>query len=360
MRFIDEFRNSVAGQGLAVRIQERKTRPVNLMEVCGTHTVAIFKHGIRQFLPEKVNMLSGPGCPVCVTPNVDIDKAIALAQNSEVILATFGDMMKVPGSYTSLHQVKAVGADIRVVYSVLDALKIAEDNPRKSVVFFGIGFETTAPTTASAILEAERLRIDNFFFLSVHKLIPPAMRVLLDADEVHIDGFICPGHVSTIIGSQPYEFIPREYGIPCVIAGFEPLDILQAIDMLLEQISAEQPQVAIQYRRAVRKEGNPIALKYLSTVFEVTEACWRGIGIIPESGLKLGQQYKRFDAEHAFKIVGRPPKEAVGCRCGDILRGVSMPQECRLFAKVCTPEHPVGPCMVSTEGTCSAWYLYRE
>jgi hydrogenase expression/formation protein HypD len=360
MRFIDEFRNSTAGQGLAMRIHERKTRPVALMEVCGTHTVAIFKHGIRQFLPEKVNLLSGPGCPVCVTPNADIDKAIALAQNAGVILVTFGDMMKVPGSYSSLHQVKAAGADIRVVYSVLDALRVAEDNPRKSVVFFGVGFETTAPTTSGAILEAERLGIDNFFFLSVHKLIPPAMRALLDSDEVHIDGFICPGHVSTIIGSWPYEFIPREYGIPCVIAGFEPLDILQAIDMLLEQIIAQEPQVDIQYHRAVRKEGNPIALEYLSTVFDVTDTCWRGIGIIPNSGLKLGQQYQRFDAEQAFKIVTRPTREAAGCRCGDILRGVSTPQECRLFAKACTPEHPVGPCMVSTEGTCSAWYLYGE
>jgi len=333
VRFIDEFRQSAAGKGLAVRMKEKKMRPVNLMEVCGTHTVAIFKHGIRQFLPEKVRMLSGPGCPVCVTPNVDIDKAITLAQNAGVILATFGDMMKVPGSYSSFQQVKAAGADIRVVYSILDALRIAEDNPRKSVVFFGVGFETTAPTTASAILEAERLGIDNFFFLSVHKLIPPAMRALLDFDEVRIDGFICPGHVSTIIGSQPYEFIPREYGIPCVITGFEPLDILQAIDMLLEQISSEEPRVDIQYRRAVRKEGNPIALKHLSTVFEVAEACWRGIGIIPKSGLRLCPEYKRFDAECAFKIVPKPPREAADCRCGDILRGVSTPPECRLFAK---------------------------
>ena len=360
MRFVDEFRNSAASQRLAAKIQGKKTPPVNLMEVCGTHTVAIFKHGIRQFLPEKVNLLSGPGCPVCVTPNADIDKAIALAQNTGVILTTFGDMMKVPGSYSSLNQVKADGADIRVVYSVLNALKIAEDNPHKSVVFLGVGFETTAPTTAGAIIEADRLGIDNFFFLSVHKLIPPAMRALLASDEVHIDGFLCPGHVSTIIGSQPYEFIPREYGIPCVIAGFEPLDILQAIDMLLEQISAEEARVDIQYRRAVRKEGNPTALKYLSTVFEVTDAYWRGIGIIPESGLKLSQQYKRFDAEDAFKIVLRPPKEASNCRCGDILRGVSTPNECLLFGKACTPEHPVGPCMVSSEGTCSAWYLYGE
>jgi hydrogenase expression/formation protein HypD len=228
------------------------------------------------------------------------------------------------------------------------------------VVFFGVGFETTAPTTAGAIVEAERREIDNFFFLSVHKLIPPAMRALLDADEVHIDGFICPGHVSTIIGSEPYEFIPEEYGIPCVIAGFEPLDILQAIDMLLDQIVAEDPRVDIQYRRAVRREGNPVALEHMHTVFEVTKACWRGIGIIPESGLRLGQRYRHFDAELAFKITGRSPKEAAGCRCGDMLRGVCTPPECRLFAKACTPEHPVGPCMVSSEGTCSAWYLYGQ
>jgi hydrogenase expression/formation protein HypD len=245
------------------------------MEVCGTHTVAIFKHGLRQFLPEQIKLLSGPGCPVCVTPNADIDKAIALAQKTGVILTTFGDMMKVPGSYSSLHQVKAAGADIRVVYSVLDALRIAEDNRHKSVVFFGVGFETTAPTTAGAIHEAERLGIANFFLLSVHKLVPPALRALLDSDEVHIDGLICPGHVSTIIGSQPYEFIPQEYGIPCVIAGFEPLDILQAIDMLLNQIAAKKSRVEIQYRRAVHKEGNPTALEYLDKVFEVTDACWR-------------------------------------------------------------------------------------
>lgn len=360
MRFIDEFRNSQLSQALVARIKRKKVRPVNLMEVCGTHTVAIFRNGIPQLLPTKINLLSGPGCPVCVTSNVDIDKAIALSQNKDVILTTFGDMMKVPGSYFSLQQVKAAGADIRVVYSVLDGLRIAEDNPSKAVVFFGVGFETTAPTTASAIIEAEKCKIDNFFLLSVHKLIPPAMRALLDAKEVHIDGFICPGHVSTIIGSKPYEFIPKEYGVPCVIAGFEPLDILQAIDMLLDQIIAEDPRVDIQYRRAVRKEGNPVALKLIHTVFEVTKADWRGLGTIPESGLKLNQRYRRFDAELAFKITCRPPKEAKGCRCGDVLRGVSTPSECPLFAKACTPEHPIGPCMVSSEGTCSAWYLYGQ
>ena len=360
MRFIDEFRNSAVAHGLAVRIREKQVRPVNLMEVCGTHTVAIFKHGIRQFLPEKVSLLSGPGCPVCVTPNADIDKAIALAQNGGVILTTFGDMMTVPGSYSSLHQANAAGADIRVVYSVLDALRIAQDNPHRSVVFLGVGFETTAPTTASAILEAERLGIENFFFLSVHKLIPPAMRALLDSDGVRIDGFICPGHVSTIIGSHPYEFIAKEYGIPCVIAGFEPLDILQAIDMLLVQVTTQEARVDIQYRRAVRKEGNPLALRYMDKVFEVTKSTWRGIGPIPGSGLRLRQGYERFDAESAFQIVTRPPREAKGCRCGEILRGVCIPSDCRLFAKACTPEHPVGPCMVSTEGTCSAWYLYGQ
>jgi len=361
VRFVDEFRDSTTAKLLTERIREKSRqidRSVNLMEVCGTHTVAIFRHGIRQVLPTGVKMLSGPGCPVCVTPNADIDRAIAIAQESGVILTTFGDMMRVPGSYSSLRQAKTEGADVRVVYSVMDAMKIAEDNPRRPVVFFAVGFETTAPTTASMIVEAERLGTNNLFFLSVHKVIPPAMRALLASDEVHIDGFVCPGHVSTIIGSRPYEFILTEYGIPCVIAGFEPLDILQAIDMLLEQIMAGEPRVGIQYSRAVREEGNVKALEYLSTAFETTDAGWRGIGIIPETGLKLRQQYRQFDAEDAFRVTLRPPKEEPDCRCGDILRGVSTPQECSLFTSTCTPEHPVGPCMVSTEGTCSAWYLY--
>ena len=358
VRYIDEFRNSAAARALVTSLERRANRPVNLMEVCGTHTVSLFKHGIRQMLPPNVNMLSGPGCPVCVTPNGDIDKAIALAQTPGVILVTFGDMMKVPGSYSSLSMARAEGADVRVVYSTLDALQIARANPSRTVAFFGVGFETTSPTTASAILEAQRQGIDNFFFLCVHKLIPPAMRALLDAEEVRIDGFMCPGHVSTVIGSAPYEFIPRDYSIPCVIAGFEPLDILQALDMLLAQLATGKAKVEIGYRRAVRLEGNPLALKQVETVFEVADAAWRGIGVIPGSGLRLREPFRALDAEMAFQIRTRPHREAKGCRCGDILRGAIRPPDCPLFGKVCLPEHPVGPCMVSSEGTCSAWYLY--
>jgi hydrogenase expression/formation protein HypD len=358
LKLVDEFRDSRIAKQLAKRLQERNIHPVNLMEVCGTHTVAIFKHGIRQILPQNVKLISGPGCPVCVTPNDDIDKAIALTRDKSVILTTFGDMMKVPGSNTSFQHVKAMGADIRVVYSVLNALKIAEDNPARKVVFFGVGFETTTPTIAAAILEAERRQMDNFFLICAHKLVPPAMRALLNSDDVKIDGFICPGHVSAIIGSRPYEFIAAEYGIPCVIAGFEPIDIMQAIDMILDQLAGGKSQIEIQYRRAVSTEGNVVALSYLNRVFEVTDAYWRGIGVIPETGLKLRPEYKRFNAEDVFEIkLGRRPKTD-RCQCGDILRGILDPPSCSFFGKTCTPEHPVGPCMVSSEGSCSAWYHY--
>jgi hydrogenase expression/formation protein HypD len=358
MRFVDEFRQPDLAQALASRIERYEGPPLNIMEVCGTHTVAIFRHGLRGLLPPQVRLLSGPGCPVCVTPNADIDKAIALASNSQVILATFGDMMKVPGSYSSLSQAKARGADVRVVYSALEALDMAQANPDRAVIFFGVGFETTAPTTAASLLEAERRGIRNYFFLSVHKLIPPAMKALLEAGEVRIDGFICPGHVSTIIGSRPYEFIPRDYGIPCVIAGFEPVDILQAIAMILEMRLEGRAEVAIQYRRAVRPQGNPQALETLARVFQVGGAEWRGIGTIPESGLGLGQGWEGFVAEEHFQIRTRPVRQVSACRCGEVLRGLCTPPECHLFGTGCTPEHPVGPCMVSSEGTCAAWFLF--
>ncbi len=358
MRYVQEFHNAAAARGLVAAIERITSRSLNLMEVCGTHTVAIFRHGIRQLLPPPLSMLSGPGCPVCVTTNADIDKAIALAEQPGVTLATFGDMMKVPGSYQSLQQVKADGSDVRVVYSPRDAVCMARDNPRRPVVFLAVGFETTAPTIAAALLEAEALGLKNFYLISVHKLIPPAMRALLTAGEVRIDGFICPGHVSVVIGSQPYQFIPQQYGVPCVITGFEPLDILQGIEMLLRQIADGRAEVEIQYRRGVRPEGNPLARELVSRVFETSDADWRGLGCIPGSGLKLRPEYKRFDAEEAFAISPPPAKEHKGCLCGDILRGVKTPPECPLFAKACTPERPVGPCMVSSEGTCAGWYQY--
>jgi len=328
------------------------------MEFCGGHTVTIFRYGIRQVLPETIEMVSGPGCPVCVTANTDLDKAIALSQIPRVIIATFGDMIKVPGSCSSLQKSKANGADVRVVYSTMDALQIAEENPVESVVFLGIGFETTAPTIAASILQAKERQIKNYYILSMHKLCPPAIRVLLDSGEVKLDGLICPGHVSAIIGSHPWEFIARDYGIPCVVSGFEPLDILQCVDMLVAQVENGKSKVEIAYRRGVHPEGNREALKLIEQVFEPCPAEWRGIGEIPDSGLRLRKEYQHFDAELAFNIEPGPVYEPKGCICGDILRGVKTPANCKLYGKACTPEYPVGPCMVSSEGSCSAYYLY--
>ena len=358
MKFITEFRRSELAKGLISQIHRRSKTPVRFMEFCGGHTVTIFRYGIRQVLPPTIDMVSGPGCPICVTANVDLDKAIALSQISDVIVATFGDMLKVPGSRSSLQEVKADGADVHMVYSTMDALRIAEDNPAKSVVFLGIGFETTAPTIAASILQAGEKGIRNYYVLSLHKLCPPVLRAILDSGEVKLHGLICPGHVSTIIGSHPWEFIARDYGIPCVVSGFEPLDILQCVDMLVAQVENNESRVEIAYRRGVRPEGNQQALKLMERVFEPCSAEWRGIGEVPDSGLKLRKEYQHFDAELAFDIEPGPTYEPVGCICGDILRGVKTPADCQLFGKACTPEHPVGPCMVSSEGSCSAYYLY--
>jgi len=330
------------------------------MEFCGGHTVTIFRYGIRQVLPKTIEMVSGPGCPICVTANADLDKAIALTQIPDVIIATFGDMLKVPGSYSSLQEVKADGADVRMVYSTMDALNLAEENPAKSVVFLGIGFETTAPTIAASILQAEEEGIKNYYVLSMHKLCPPVIQAILDSGEVKLHGMICPGHVSAIIGSHPWEFIARDYGIPCVVSGFEPIDVLQCIDMLVAQIENGEAKVEIAYRRGVRPEGNQQALKLMGQVFEPCPAQWRGMGEVPDSGLKLSKEYQHFDAELVFDIDPGPTYEPKGCICGDILRGVKTPLDCTLFGKACTPEYPVGPCMVSSEGSCAAYYLYGE
>jgi hydrogenase expression/formation protein HypD len=328
------------------------------MEFCGGHTVSILKNGIRQLLPKNVEMVSGPGCPVCVTANADLDKSIALANLPNTIITTFGDMIRVPGSYSSLQQVKSEGADVRIVYSIQDALSIAADNPQKSIIFIGIGFETTAPTVAAGIIEAESRHIRNFYVQSILKTCPPVVKALLDIGEIKIDGFICPGHVSAIIGSHPYEFISRDYGIACAISGFEPLDILLAISMLIDQIEGSKPTVDITYRRGVKPEGNIRALDLMYNVFEISDANWRGIGILPGSGLQLARKYERFNAERTFSFKVIPTIEHKECLCGHILRGVKTPIDCKLFLKTCTPEHPVGPCMVSNEGTCSAYYHY--
>ena len=358
MKYVTEFRSSKLGEGLVSRIRQRSKTTARFMEFCGGHTVTIFRYGIRQLLPSTIEMVSGPGCPICVTANADLDRAIALSKIPGVIITTFGDMLKVPGSRSSLEKAKADGAEVRTVYSATDALDIAQANPKSSVVFLGIGFETTAPTIAASILQAEEKGIENYHVLSLHKVCPPVIRALLDSGEVELQGLVCPGHVSAVIGSHPWEFIAQEYGIPCVISGFEPLDILQCVEMLVEQVEKGEAGVEIAYRRGVRPEGNQVALKLMERVFEPSGARWRGMGEIPGSGLKIREEYQRFDAEANFDIKTEPPVEHKGCLCGEILRGVKTPADCKLFAKACTPENPVGPCMVSAEGSCSAYYQY--
>lgn len=358
MKFVDEFRNPDIARRIVNGIHQGSKQPIRIMEVCGTHTVAIFKHGIRELLPNTITLLSGPGCPVCVTSIIDLDKAIMLAGYNDVILVTFGDMMRVPGTFSSLEQEKANGRDIRVVYSCLDALEIAVKNPKKRVVFFGVGFETTSPSIASSIIEAKQRRIENFCVFSVHKLIPSALAALLSGGEVKVGGFILPGHVSTIIGSYPYEFIANDYHIPCVIAGFEPLDVLQSIYILVKQIEEASPKVEIQYRRSVRPEGNQQAMMLLYQVFEVSSSSWRGLGEIPNTGLRIREEYSQFDASRIFSLDIKPIQEDRGCVCGNILKGLISPYDCGLFAKHCTPQNPIGPCMVSSEGTCAAYYKY--
>ncbi|MCL4457067.1 MAG: hydrogenase formation protein HypD [Nitrospirae bacterium] len=345
---------------LIKNLYNKINRPVNLMEVCGTHTVAIFKHGIRSLLPEGLRLLSGPGCPVCVTSIKDIDKAIALSMLDNAILCTFGDMMRVPGAKKSLSEARAEGADIRVVYSPLDCLKIAEENENKKVIFFSAGFETTTPSVAGTIFEAERRQINNFFIYSVNKLVPPALDVLLQSDDVRIDGFIMPGHVSTIIGSKPYDFIASKHSTPCVITGFGADDILSGITMLLKQIAEGRAAVEIQYKSVVTENGNQKAVEFINKYFEPCDSYWRGIGSLPQSGLKLRDEYKQRDAEVVFKIDVPDSSEPKGCQCGLVLRGVKIPSECPLFGKACTPEKPIGACMVSMEGSCAAYYKYNR
>jgi hydrogenase expression/formation protein HypD len=335
-------------------------RPVNFMEVCGTHTVAIFRHGIRSLLPEGLRLLSGPGCPVCVTSIKDIDTAIAIARKDGAILTTFGDMMRVPGGKQSLMEVRAEGADIRIVYSPLDSLKIAKENKDKKVVFFSAGFETTSPSTAATVSEAERMGIPNFYLYSVHKVVPPALEALLLSEDVRIDGFILPGHVSTIIGTSPYKFIPEKYLIPCAVTGFEANDILSGIAMLLKQMIEGKVSVEVEYKSVVKEEGNPKAIRFIDDFFEISDSYWRGIGMIPGSGLRLRDRWKHRDAEVVFDLEVPDISEPKGCMCGLVLRGIKMPSECPLFAKVCNPDKPVGACMVSSEGSCAAYYRYRD
>lgn len=359
MKHIDEYRDADLSRKMIDKIKGVSRKEVRLMEVCGTHTMAIFRSGIRALLPETITLLSGPGCPVCVTSQQEVDTFIKLAGIKDVIVATFGDLMKVPGTHSSLQKERAEGKETRIVYSTFDALDLARKNPQKEVVFLGVGFETTAPTIAASILEAEKRKLKNFSVLSAHKLVPPALAALMEADNVKIDGFICPGHVSVIIGSGAYVPVVEKYHIPCVIAGFEPADILQSVYLLVKQIEAGDAQLGNEYRRAVTFEGNAKARHIMYQVFEPSDAPWRGIGTIPGSGLKIRDEFSTFDAKKKFDLSVPDSKEPKGCACGEILLGLKTPPECRLYKKVCTPAHPVGPCMVSSEGTCAAYYKYH-
>lgn len=359
MKFIDEYRNKELVEKLVSQINRFDKNPYIFMEVCGSHTMAIQKFGIPSLLPENINLISGPGCPVCVTAKKYIDTAIAYSKIPGVIIATYGDLMRVPGSHSSLEKERSESEDIRIVYSSLDAVQIAGNNPEKKVVFLGIGFETTAPGTAVAVKEAEKQGMSNFFVFSAHKLMPPAMNAVVD-EGVRISGYICPGHVSAITGKSIYEHIPRRYGLPCVISGFEPSDILQSILMLIQQIEDNRPAVEIQYKRVVKPEGNPRAQAFLNDVFTTRTDYWRGLGAIPDSGLKLKKKYKNFDIEEVMPVEVNTHEDDKSCICGEVLKGLKNPLDCKLFGKYCNPLNPVGACMVSLEGACQAYYKYQR
>jgi hydrogenase expression/formation protein HypD len=360
MKHLSEYRDKDLAQKLIKAINVESKRDIRLMEVCGTHTVSIFRNGIRQVLPPTIQLVSGPGCPVCVTATQDIDRAIRAARYPGVIISTFGDLIRVPGSQSSLQQERAAGADIRMVYSTFDALKLAQDHPKEKIVFLAIGFETTAPTIAAAVLEAERLGLKNFYILTSHKLLPPALEALLSAPNLNIQGFIYPGHVTTVIGTQAYEKVAERHHVPGVVSGFEPVDILETILLLVRQIEQNQARVEIQYKRGASPEGNPKALAVMDRVFEPCDALWRGLGNIPKSGLTLRGPLRAFAAEEVFDLQVPPAQDHPGCACGEVLRGASTPLECKLFRTLCQPDNPIGPCMVSSEGTCAAYYKYHQ
>lgn len=342
------------------RMAETAGRKLRFMEVCGTHTVAIFRAGLRQMLPENVELVSGPGCPVCVTPDDYMDKAITYALREDTIITTFGDMLKVPGSKSSLMEAKAEGADIRIVYSPLDSIQVAKDNPDKKVIFLAVGFETTAPTAAATVLAAQQQGIENLYMLSAQKLVPPALRALLNDPEVRVDGFILPGHVSVITGTDVFSFLVDEYHMPGVVTGFEPLQILRSLYRLLQQVTKGEARIENEYGSVVHKGGSPAAQRATDLVYEPADAAWRGIGIIPMSGLRMRDSFAAYDIERLLPLDVPMGKNKPGCRCGEVLRGIVTPKECPLFGKACVPTHAVGPCMVSVEGVCAAWYKYGQ
>ncbi len=364
MKYIDEFRNKKLVRNAAEKIKEILPRQdISIMEVCGTHTQNFFRFGLDKILPQNLRLISGPGCPVCVSPQDYIDRAIELSFLKDNIIVSFGDMLRVPGHNSTLEKERAQGpGSVRVVYSALDCLDISRQNPRKKVIFLAVGFETTAPTIALTIIATRKEKLKNLFFFSSLKRIVPAMDYLAKDRRLNIKGFLCPGHVSAIIGSKPYEFIAKRYKIPCCITGFEPLDILEGLYILLRQIRDRKPQVSNQYLRVVQRNGNLKAQRIMAGVFKTADSFWRGLGKIPDSGLKIRNTFGRFDAERIFSIsdkqytISHMQKK---CRCGDVLKGIITPRDCPLFAKACSPDNSLGPCMVSSEGACNAYYRYR-
>lgn len=355
---LSQFKDPELARGLIHSIQKWAPERATLMEVCGTHTVAIARNGLRGLMPEGTRLASGPGCPVCVTSNKDIDTVIALSRVPGVTIATFGDMTRVPGSTSSLLKEQAEGRSIRIVYSPLDALRYAQEHPDEQVVFVGVGFETTTPLVAMAIKRARALGLKNFSVFVAHKNMPGALETIVSDPKLKIDALILPGHVSTIIGAKPYEFLAKKYGIPGVITGFEPVDVLQGIAMLMRQLHEGRAEIEIAYARGVMPEGNPVAIAAIDEVFETVDATWRGLGVISGSGYAVRPEFAEFDAFRRFEPEVEPTQEPRGCLCGDVLRGMMTPAECPLFRRVCTPENPVGPCMVSSEGSCAAYFRY--
>ena len=357
MKYVDEFRDKSLVYELSEKIKAISKKKVVLMEVCGGHTMAIRRFGIPSLLPPTIKLLSGPGCPVCVTSRKYIDQAVAYARRKEVIITTYGDLIRVPGSTSTLAEEKADGADIRIIYSTLDAIEIAKSCPDKKIIFLGIGFETTTPSSAVAIKEAQKINLKNFFLFSAHKLMPPAMAALID-EGVKIDGYIGPGHVTTVTGTEMYKPLTQKYNLAIVISGFEPVDLMQSIYLLVRQIESDNRKVEIQYKRVATVDGNKTARQLITEIFEPRDDWWRGLGVLKNSGLGLRKAYTVFDAERQIEVTVEPTIEPKGCICGDVLKGTKTPLECKLYGKVCTPSNPVGACMVSNEGSCQAYYRY--
>jgi hydrogenase expression/formation protein HypD len=364
MRYVDEFRRASLVDRVAQGIHKIAPKEnLNIMEVCGTHTQNFFRFGLDKLLPQNLHFISGPGCPVCVSHQEYMDQAIAYTQDKNIILVTFGDMLRVPGTRSSLEKERAKRGNVFVVYSALDALTFARRYPHKKVVFLAVGFETTASTIALSIRQSGKEKLNNLFFFSSLKTIPQAMQYLVQDKRLNLSGFLCPGHVSTIIGTRPYDFIPQRYGVGCCIAGFEPLDILEGIYFLLRQILKKTPRVENQYKRAVTRNGNLKAQKIISQVFEQNDAYWRGLGRIPKSGLKIKNKFSQFDAQKMLPLrvnPAVPTRKQKKCHCAEVIKGLINPDDCALFKKICSPENPYGPCMVSAEGTCHSYYKYKK